>query len=186
MRAVALGAIEILICLLGAVMLMVNPDAGKAKPAIETLGRYAIDMTWPGKLDQDMDLWVQDPDGNVVWFQSRDAGYMSLQHDDLGRYNDPTNTNHERVILRWAVEGEYVVNVHAYRKDGTAVTPVRVTLTRLAGADEVLYSRTVDMRAQGDEQTAFRFRLDRGGRFAGTNTLAKSLVYQAQPAPGTP
>ena len=182
-EARAFAAIDFLCCLILVVYTLIAPPTQKAKPTIDTLGRYSIDMTWPGKLDEDMDLWCQDPDGNVAWFASRDAGALSLQHDDMGELYDPTGVNHERMLVRYVVAGEYVCNVHVYRKSGTRLTPVRVTLTRLAGADEEKYSVVLAMRGQGDEQTAFRFTLDAKGRLRGTSTLSKSLVYAGQPTP---
>lgn len=183
-RAVAAAlAIALLGDLLLIVLALTNPPVTNPKHSIDELGRYAVDMTWPGRLDEDMDLWCTDPKGNVAWFNSRDAGFLSLQHDDLGNLSDPTGDNHERLIVRAIVAGEYVCNVHVYRKRGGRATPVTVTLTRLAGDDTVLYARTLSMRAQGDEQTAFRFTLDRQGRLRGTSTLSKPIVYDTGRAP---
>ena len=185
-EARAFAAIDFLCCLILVVYTLIAPPVQKHTPSIDTLGRYSIDMTWPGKLDEDMDLWCEDPNGNVAWFQSRDAGVLALQHDDMGWLSDSTGVNAERMIVRSIIAGEYVCNVHVYRKARSAVTPVRVTLTRLAGADTLVYSRTLEMGMQGDEQTAFRFTLDPQGHLTGTSTLSKSLVYAGLPSPGTP
>ena len=42
----------------------------------------ALTASWFSTLSNpnDIDTWVQDPAGNVVWYRSRDAGLMHLAH----------------------------------------------------------------------------------------------------------
>jgi hypothetical protein len=93
----------------------------------------------------------------------------SVQPADLGKSSDRlqhgdavavVNDNEERVVLRGAIPGEVTVNVYAYRKAADGPVPVRVALYRLRGDDRTLLRRTVRLRYQGEELTAFRFTLD--------------------------
>jgi hypothetical protein len=121
---------------------------------IKTLGLYAVTIKWPDGSKDDVDLYVKDPSGNIVYFVNRDAGFMHLEHDDLG---EPDEENYERVILRGIEPGEYIVNVHMYGRYEPGDIVVVVELWRLQGNDKRLYSRRIVLQAPGQEETAFRF-----------------------------
>lgn len=148
------------------------------KPHIPTYGKYAVEIQWP--LDKnDVDLYVQDPNGLIAYFANMDAGEMHLEHDDLG---DTTTDyaglafNYERVVLRGFVQGEYVVNTHLYWDSTPGTTKVTVMLWNLQGQDRLVKQTTVILHQQGDEKTAFRFTLNGQGNVTGTNDLQKKLV----------
>ena len=179
-------AIDFLCCLLLVVYTLIAPPA---KPAsIDTLGQYAIEVTWPRDRDDDVDTYVEDPVGNVVFYADSDVGLMHLDHDDLGRKSDVLESkkgtarvwdNRERVILRGVLPGETIVNVHAYWKVGSEPCPVTVTLHRLRGPDEKLLERTIVLREHGEEVTVFRFTVDALGELKGHNRLSKRMVNSA-------
>lgn len=79
-------AIDFLSALLLVVYVLIAPPPSPT--SIDTLGEYAIKVTWPPGADDDVDTYVQDPAGNVVSFSNPDAGLMHLEHDDLGRRSD--------------------------------------------------------------------------------------------------
>ena len=61
---------------------LINPTAKSG--AIEMKAEFLITMTWPDNDPNDMDIYVQDPAGNIVWYHGREAGLMHLDHDDRG------------------------------------------------------------------------------------------------------
>lgn len=136
---------------LALVLLMVVPQR---QAQMETFGEYAITMNWTDGSRSDLDLYVRDPGGAIVSFDNRDTRLLHLEHDDRG---SPDVRNFERIVLRGAQRGEYVVNVHAYRKRGQGVDHVRVELWRLLGRDRRLHAQEVEVRYEGEERTAFRF-----------------------------
>jgi hypothetical protein len=176
-------AIDFLCCLLLVVYTMIGTPQKAA--SIDTFGQYAVAVGWPADENDDVDTYVQDPAGNIVWFADSDVGLMHLEHDDLGRTSDVlqhgqdvavVKDNEERVVLRGVLPGEVTVNVRAYRKVTDGTIPVSVVLYRLRGDDRPLLRRTVQLSFQGQETTAFRFTLDRAGRLVDHNELAKSLA----------
>ena len=178
-------AIDFLCCLLLVVYTLIAPP--RQPTSIETLGEYAIEVTWPGNRDDDIDTYVEDPEGNVVSFSNRDVALMHLDHDDLGRRSDRerygsrvavVKANEERVVLRGVVPGEVTVNVHAYRMTSAGPCPVRIRLYRLRGEDRKLLDRSLTVSHTGEEATAFRFTLDAHGTLRGHNTLSRDLVAQ--------
>ncbi len=79
-------------------------------------------------------------------------------------------------MLRAIVAGEYVVNLHLYAQNDPGPVTVTVRLWSLAGSDRMLLERTITLRRQGDEQTAFRFTLSAAGELVDHNLLPMSLV----------
>ena len=176
-------AIDFLCCLLLVAYTMIGPPP---KPAsIDTLGQYAIEVTWPPDRNDDVDTYVEDAAGSIASFSDHDVGLMHLEHDDLGKSSDlvqhggklaVVNDNRERVVLRGFIPGEVTVNVHAYRMNGQGPCPVTVKLYRLRGEDSTLLERRLTLGRQGEEATAFRFTLDGGGKLIAHNQLSKRFV----------
>ena len=158
--------------------------------SIRTDGFYAIVMEWPDSSQDDVDLYVRDPSGNIAYFSSRDVGLMHLEHDDQGTVSDTAETqdgriaverNEERVILRGTMTGEYTVNVHLYNRRGRSPTPVTVRLIRLRGEDDEVVNKSVTLSVSGDERTAFRFTLNAAGAVSGTNELQRRMTGGGAP-----
>jgi hypothetical protein len=176
-------AIDFLSCLLLVVYTLIAPPPKPAR--IDTLGQYAVEVTWPPDRSDDVDTYVQDPAGNIAWYEDSDVGLMHLEHDDRGDSSDRqrqgarvarVQDNRERVVLRGVLPGEVTVNLHAYRKLGPAPCPVMVKLHRLRGDDRTLLERRVTLTHEGQEATAFRFTLDASGELLEHNRLSKPIV----------
>lgn len=162
--------------------------AAAAKPKdgkVDTKAEFLISMDWPDDHPDDMDVFVQDPLGNVVWYRRRDAGFMTLERDDRGGANDfllvhgrkvLTSTREELVSIRGIVAGEYTVNVYHF----TAVTgrpvPVTVTVQKLNPTVTIVAKETVDVDRAGMEKTAVRFTIDRDGAVTGTSRVDRSIL----------
>lgn len=154
----------------------------KLTPHIPTYGQYAVVIEWP--LDRnDIDLYTQDPQGNICYFANVEVDQMHLEHDDLGTDNSGYKAlgyNYERTILRGYSQGEYTVNAHFYMQRSPGAVTVTVQLWSLRGPssnpDRIVYQDKVTLAKQGDQQTAFRFTLDGNGNVTGENHLQKDLV----------
>jgi len=165
-----------------AIMFM-NPIAKKG--IIDPKAEYIITVTWPDNNPDDVDAWVEDPNGNLVWFRNREAGLIHLDRDDRGLVNDTLNINgkvvqnplnQEVVTIRGVVPGEYVVNVHYYASETGNPVPVQVRLDKVNPSLEVLYYDTITLQEKGEEQTALRFKINAGGEVSDINHLQKQLV----------
>jgi hypothetical protein len=164
-------------------MVAMNPKAKTG--VIDAKAEFIITVTWPDFNPNDIDTWVQDPGGNLVWFRAREGGMMHLDRDDRGVSNDTIVINGQKVVnplnqevvtIRGFAPGEYAVNVHYYdTKNGEPVN-VSVSVVKVNPRAEVVFYGSLTLQRKGDEATAVRFTVDREGLVTGVNTLAKTLV----------
>jgi hypothetical protein len=155
-------------------------DQGKVDPKAEMM----ITVTWPDNNPDDVDTYIEDPAGNIVWYNQREAGLMHLERDDRGMFKDvvllndkeiANPLNQEIVAIRGLEDGPYVVNVVHYISNGTAPLPVQVKVEKLNPVVKVIFYQTLELKGTGDEQTAVRFTL-KGQDVVDVNTTPKSLV----------
>ena len=163
--------------------MLINPEQKESKN-VEAKAEFIITVDWPQEYDDDIDVYVEDPEGHLVSFRRREDGLMHLDRDDLGHRNDTIETqfgtvkygeNREIVTIRGIIPGEYVVNIHAYKKEGSEPIPVTVVLDKINPFSTVV-REVVEIRITGDEKTAFRFVLDKDGDVKSFNKLKKSLM----------
>lgn len=153
---------------------LINPVAKRADVMVPA--EYMIIMTWPGHSDNDMDLWVQGPGGDIVGFRSREGGIMHLDRDDLGTRNDKITSqvsgqeqlislNREVITLRGTVPGDYLVSVHFYMdRDQQYPVPVTVEVVKI-NPYQMVYNQTQQFFSQGQELAFMQFSVDSSGNF---------------------
>ena len=144
------------------------------QPSVTTYGQYAVTLS--SKTSDDLDLYVRDPHGDVAWYGGLQSGALSLEHDTIPGVTDPLKDGvHELTVIREAAPGEYIANVDVYNGGDRAA--VRVELWDLRGMHKrVVYSRIVRVREAGDQVTAFRWTLDRGGNVSRHSLLPANLL----------
>src|SRR4051812_9610838 len=172
----AFAAIDFLSCLL---VVFVAVALTSRPPQVKTYGAYAVVVTWP-KGNNDVDVFVRNPEGAIAYFAKPQVEQMQLEHDDLGTAMTSyahSKENQERVVLRTATPGQWVANVFLYtRNEGSAPIPVAVALWDLRNEDRLIHTATRRLTRYGDERTAFRFTLGQSGNVSGISQLPLSLV----------
>ena len=165
-----------------AIMFM-NPEAKTG--IIDPKAEYILTITWEDNNPDDIDVWVEDPEGQKIWFRQPEAGLIHLDRDDRGMLNDTIMINGEEVenplnqevvTIRGVVKGEYVVNLHYYATQTHEPVDVDVRLAKVNPKLEIVYYGTVTLDEKGDEKTAFRFRIGPSGKVSGINHLPKKIV----------
>lgn len=164
-------------------ILFLNPE--KKRADVELDAEYVVSVTWPDNSPDDIDTWVEDPQGRVIWFRDRNQGLMHLDRDDRGMLNDTISVdgktltnplNQEVVALRGIVAGEYTVNVHYFESATKEPVEAQVKVARVNPVYEIVYYGAVKLAARGAEKTAVRFTLQSNGDVTNINTLQKKLV----------
>ena len=128
--------------------LLIKPEAKKED--FERRAEFVVVMEWNHDMPDDIDLYVQDPTGDIVSFRHSIVNFMHLDKDDLGYVNDivynangkitKVNINREVVTIRGIIPGEYLINAHYYstrRSESTftALTGERRGNTEIISAD---------------------------------------------------
>ena len=172
---------------------MVNENKDKSKSSVEVKAEYIITMSWPEDMDNDIDLYVEDPIGNLCFFRRREEGLMHLDRDDIGFRNDFVETpsgktkypyNREIITLRGFISGEYCVNAHAFKKNDPRPCQVTVQVDKLNPTVKTILVNSVTLLENGQEKTVMRFRLDSAGGLLSSSTLDRSLISEASRTAG--
>jgi hypothetical protein len=162
---------------------LIKPDDKSGN--VDINAEMLITATWPDLMADDIDMYVEDPQGNVVWYHSREQGLVHLDRDDRGNYRDvimingqevQSPLNQETVTVRGFVPGEYVINVYFYLAAGLDTVPVTVKVEKLNPSASVVHYSTVNLTRQGQEETMVRFTLDAQGNVSDVNSRPKSLI----------
>ena len=165
-----------------AIMFM-NPEAKSG--IIDPKAEYILTITWEDNNPDDIDVWVEDPKGQTIWFRNPEAGLLHLDRDDRGLLNDTISINGEEVqnplnqeivTIRGVVKGEYIVNLHYYATETKKPVDVEIRLVKVNPKMEVIYYGTVNLEKTGTEKTAFRFRIGHQGAITNINFLPKQIV----------
>ena len=165
---------------------LIKPDA--QANAVNIKAEFIITATWPDFNPDDIDLYVEDPLGQIVWYHQMQKGFMSMDRDDRGNYLDTITVNgvktvnplnQETVSIRRNIPGEYIVNVFKFSNDSGAPTPVSVKVEKINPRVSVVSYRTVTLVAKDDEQTVVRFTIDAEGKVTGTSQRPDSLARRA-------
>lgn len=167
-------------------LLAFNPKARKSGD-IPAKAEFMVTVSWPDSNPNDIDTWVQEPSGKVLWFRQRDAGLLHLDRDDRGAKNATVLVNgrefsspirQEIVTLRGVLPGEYVVNAHYYDSKDQMPVDVTVTVVKVNPQAEIVFNGTQQIPAKGDERTLVRFTLDDGGQVTDLNTRPLTIVQR--------
>lgn len=156
---------------------LINPTAKTG--AVDVKGEFLITMNWPDNDPNDMDLYVQDPAGNVVWYWRKEAGLMHLDRDDRGDYKNKITINgqemktalrQEMATIRGIIPGEYVVNANEFMQMRPGKIPVTIKVEKLNPTATVVYYGTRDFEQKGQEETFVRFAVDAQGKVSDVAT----------------
>ena len=176
-------ALQVIAFLFFIALLAISPDAKDGK--IDSKAEFIITMDWPDNHPDDLDLFVQDPIGNIAWYRHREAGFLTLDRDDRGGANDfilvngkkiPSPIREEIVTVRGIVPGEYTVNVSHFQATTGQPVEVTVKVQKLNPTAQVIFDDKVTVDHTGDEKTAVRFKLDAEGKVIDVQQRPKSLL----------
>lgn len=161
----------------------------KKKADITTKAEYIITLTWDANSKDDIDLWIQDPLGEIIFFREKEKGFTHLDRDDLGAYNDtlimPNGTkvilklNQELGTIRGFIPGEWVINIHMYKKRDDIPTEVEVVIQKINPIVTRIVYKKYTMETHWEEITVARLTMAANGEIIGMeDELPKSLVAE--------
>ena len=177
-------ALQVVAFLFFIALLAMNPEAKQGK--IDTKAEFIITMSWPDSHPDDIDLYAEDPLGNIVWYHEREAGFMVLDRDDRGGAQQ-----HHHGERPQDAEPDPPGDGQHSRHRGRRIHRQRQLLSRHPGAPrcrsrsrsrrsipmvEVIHYDTIILDHMGQEKTAVRFRIADNGNVIDVNHRDKSLI----------
>ena len=81
--------------------LLINPIAKQHD--IESPAEFILTMEWDSQSNDDLDLWLRQPDGTIISFRNKDTTLAHLERDDLGMVNDCTSRFEDGVVVRTCI-----------------------------------------------------------------------------------
>lgn len=164
-------------------IMFMNPIAKLGN--INYKAEYIITVTWPDDQPDDIDVWMSDPNQNLLSYRDRDVGWLQLDRDDQGDLNDTIEINgvkkvypinQEVVTIRGIVSGEYILNVQLYKKTTPNPVTATVKIEKVNPSLKLVYVDKVTMSKEDDELTVLRFTLDTAGEIVDINHLDKKFT----------
>ena len=133
-----------------------------------------ITIEWKESLPDDVDIWVKDPNGEIVSYLKKDAGWLHLDRDDRGVINDKVSINGEEytypinrevVTLRGIIPGEYIVNLYLYDNKSNNPVDVKLIIEKVNPSLKLVYFNNITLMQNDSEMTIARFNLNSSGDF---------------------
>ena len=158
-------------------ILFINPITKLGN--VNLKAEFIITLDWKDSLPDDIDLWVQDPNGEVVSYLKKDAGWLHLDRDDQGEINDKVTINNQEIIypinrevvtLRGIIPGEYIVNVYMYSNPSSRPVDINLTIEKVNPSLKLVYFNNSTLIKKDTEMTLARFNLDSQGRYTSLNS----------------
>lgn len=153
-------------------MLFINPITKLGN--VNMKAEYIITVDWKDSLPDDIDLWVKDPNGEIVSYLKKDAGWLHLDRDDRGVINDKIiidgkeviyPINREVVTLRGIIPGEYIVNLYLYDHKSNSPVEAKIIIEKVNPSLRLVFVGDVVLKNEDTELTITKFRLDSEGNF---------------------
>ncbi len=173
-------------------IMLINPIAKTG--VLDPKAEFIITATWPEHRPDDVDLWVEDPYGQIVSYLQGDAGWMHLDRDDRGEISDTVvidgkpvvyPINQEIVTIRGTIAGEYIVNLYYYQSRTAEPVPVAVKIERVNPEFKIVFVEQVILERQDVEKTVVRFTITEDRDVIDVNKVPKVLTpYALEPSYG--
>lgn len=160
---VVFNLVVILIFLILFLLILPKEKKKDESQNVQIGGNIAVSVRWPDGQPQDIDLWVQGPDGIPVGYSNRTSRTWSYLRDDLGT-DVFSPENYELAVTQGVPMGKYVINLHFFSNHGGPLNvPVQaeVILKATQVADkEIIFKGEVIIKNTGDEITVVQFQID--------------------------
>ena len=153
-------------------ILFINPITKLGN--VNLKAEYIITIEWKESLPDDVDIWVKDPNGEIVSYLKKDAGWLHLDRDDRGVINDKVSINGEEytypinrevVTLRGIIPGEYIVNLYMYDNKSNNPVDVKLIIEKVNPSLKLVYFNNITLMQKDSEMTIARFNLNSSGDF---------------------
>ncbi len=171
--------------------ILINPVAKTQD--VESHAKFLLTMDWADESKDDIDMWLRNPDGSIVYFGSKDHGGSTLERDDLGLSSDCVMNAHtgesncvylnrEVIAISNPQAGEYQLQFRVYHRFSTVAdgNPVRMEVIQV-NPYKILFSEKFNYAHNKQRISVIRFTIDADGKVASFSET-KSDFDMAKPS----
>jgi len=158
------------------------------KEGIKTQAEFIITLSWDKDNIDDVDLWVKDPAGSIIYFDKKELGMTHLDRDDLGSDKDQMKDsdgnmifykfNQEISTIRAIIPGTWTVNVHMYNKNTKEPCNAEVKIEKINPLITIVAFDRFVMTIKGEERTIANFTVDSSGAVTDINRIPREIVKE--------
>ena len=140
---------------------------------------YFIRIEWQGDSDNDVDMWLQDPVGDMIGYRDKQRHNMYLERDNLGNdanLSTPGHINEEIVSILKITPGWYTMNLHWFERRRDSRTPeVKWSIIKIKPTMQTISTGTTSIKFKGQEITAFRMKIAKDGNIEQIDTIVQNM-----------
>ncbi len=122
---------------------------------------FMIHVTWPLELNDDVDIFLEDPLGNLIYYKQKKSGLMHVDRDDLGHSSGTEvitdegelislDSHSEIITISKAIDGLYIFNLFMYSKRAEEPTEVTVQMIQLS-PHKIVMQRVITLTHHAQE-----------------------------------
>ena len=150
--------------------LLLTQNHELSKGNVTNKAEFVATLDWtPGSID-DVDIWARNPNGDIVYYNNRDAGLMTLDRDDTGlddgvEVAGTTITapiRREVISVRSIMPGQHVFNVMLFSHRSNQAIPVHVEIIKL-NPYSIITDKDLVLHDTGEEHTIASFNVEKDG-----------------------
>lgn len=186
-----------LVCIL---LISIHKPVNNSHPSLlKPDAQYIIELTWDDTRDVDLDVWLQDPMGNIIYYGNREDTNISLDRDSRGFETNSTKLpdgqivysgNRELITIRAIIPGPYLIAVgyyngkdektHAYYTAGDPKIPIKYSIKvfKVNPSYQEVIGKLGTLTAIKEAQNVVAFRVNADGTITILPLPVDNLIYK--------
>jgi len=166
-QMLVVGIFAIIITALVITLAAATTETAKEKPAAE----FIVNLRWDDKRDVDLDLWMQDENNKVIFYNVRETINISLDRDSRGFTSnkailadgsEAVSSNHEVIAIRAIMPGDYIIAVCYYTGDSREIDAT-VDVEKMNPTVTELANKHIHLNKINDVMNVVAFHVDADG-----------------------
>ncbi|MEA2081077.1 MAG: hypothetical protein U9P00_14740 [Pseudomonadota bacterium] len=182
----------ILICGLTLIFVLTLMQIIKNNEGVVHKAEFVLTLVWDKKDKNDLDLWLKNPLGEIIYYRDTKVPSMFIDRDDRGYINDIIMINgiqkiiyinQEIVSIRALIPGKWTVAVHFFKRydkktPGTPI-PITVRLDKINPKIKIIFNEERIMKFTWEEMTIATFEILEDGTVTNINLAAdEPMVHE--------
>ena len=166
-QMLVVGIFAIIITALVITLAAATTEPAKENPAAE----FVVNLRWDDKRDVDLDLWMQDQNGQIIFYNTRETANISLDRDSRGFISNRStlsdgsvveSPNHEVIAIRAIMPGDYIIAVCYYTGDNREIDAT-VDVEKMNPTVTDIVTKHIHLNKVDDAMNVVAFHVDKDG-----------------------